>query len=207
MGSSGGSSNRAQQQAEENERERQAQIAASTASVNRIFDDPSRQGQYDRLAADTTAYYTQDLDRQKAENDRRLTFALARGGQVGGSVQADQSQRMGEDYLRGIVEASRRGQAAGADLRNADEQARMNLLAATQAGLDATTGMSRATSTLQSNLQASRAAATAGELGNMFGTFGDIYNQSRQQAEYLRGLRDYSQGGSAYYKPLYGGRG
>lgn len=205
MGSSG---NNAQREADQAERERQAQIAASTGAINRIYDDPARQAQYDKLAQDTTAFYTQDLDRQKADNDRKLKFALARSGQVGGSVQVDQSRKLGEDYLRGVVEASRRGQAAGANLRGADEQSRLNLLGMAQTGLDATTASQRAASTLQGNLQAGMADSTANGLGDMFGSVSDIYRKSEENAGYLRSLRDYNQSGSgAFYRPLYGNGG
>lgn len=201
----GGGSNNSQKEAQRAEEERQRQISQSTASINAIYDSPDRQAQYDRLAADTTAFYRTDLDRQKAINDRKLKFALARSGQVGGSVQAFQGQQLGEDYLRGVVEASRRGQAAAANLRGADEQSRMNLIAMAQSGLDATTAGQRAASTLRSNLEGSMADSRANALGDMFGDFGDVYQRSQQAAEYRRGLRDYAQGGSAYYKPIYGG--
>ena len=202
----GGGSNNSQREAEAAERERQARIAQSTGAINAIYDSPERQAQYDRLASDTTTFYRSDLDRQKEVNDRKLKFALARGGQIGGSVQVDQSTRLGEDYLKGVVEASRRGQAAGANLRGMDEQARLNLIAMAQTGLDATTASARAANSLRSNLEAGKAESTASSLGDMFGSFGDIYQRSQQQAEYKRGLRDYSPG-SAYYKPLYGAGG
>src|SRR6185312_11988773 len=51
--------------------------------------NPSRAGQYDQLARDTTSYYTGQLDDQKALNDRRMRFAITHNKQIGGSVQAD----------------------------------------------------------------------------------------------------------------------
>lgn len=204
MGSSGGSASQAQQQADQAERERQQQIAAATGQINSIFDSPGRQAQYDKITSDTTQYYTDELNRQKAINDRKLKFALARSGLGGSSVQADESQKLGEDYLKGVIEASRRGQSAGASLRAADEQTRTNLIGMAQAGLDATTASTQATNQLRNNLLSSQSDATANQLGDMFGDLSSIYDASKQAADYRRGLRDYSQFGSPYYKPLYG---
>ena len=197
----GSSSNNAQKEADRSEKERQAQISQSTGAINAIYDDPSRQAQYDKLSSDTTAFYTGDLDRQKAINDRKLKFALARSGQTGGSVQADQSQTLGEDYLRGVVEAQRRGSAAGANLRGADEQSRSNLIAMAQTGLDATTSGARAASSLRSNLESSMADSTSNQLGDMFGQFGDIYRRSEDRKELQKGQR-YAY--NTVYQPMFG---
>lgn len=198
MGSS--SNNKAQKQAEENERERQRQITETTGRINSIFDDPSRQAQYDKLSADTQAYYMSDLDRQKAINDRKLKFALARSGQTGGTLQADQGRQLGENYLRGVIDVSRRAQGAAADLRSQDEQARMNLIAMAQSGLDVTTAGSQAASSLRNNLLASQAGSTANSLGDAFANMSDVYDRSRDAYEYRRGQKDFQ----GYYKPLYG---
>src|SRR5690606_35003441 len=170
----GSGSNKAQKQAERNERERQAKIDASVGRINAIFNDPARQGQYDQLAADTTAFLTGDIDRQKADTDRQLRFAMARNGQVGGSVQVDQNKRLGEDYMRAVIEAQRRGNAAGADLRAADEASRGNLLAMAQSGLDATTAASQSANLMRNNLLSGKANATAGAMGDVFGNFADL---------------------------------
>lgn len=200
----GGGSDDAQQQADANERERQAQITAATGNVNKVFDDPARQAQVDKLSSDTTKFYTDDLNQQQAKNALQLKFALARGGQTGGSVQADQGQKLGEDYLKGVVEASRRGQAAGADLKASDEQARVNLLAMAQSGLDATTASSRATSALQNDLESSQASSTSSALGNSFADLSDVYQRS-QDAKALRQGQKYDYG--TLYKGLYGPAG
>lgn len=183
----GGSNDKAAKQAERNEKERQAQIAESTGRINSIFTDPRRTGQYDKLAQDTTAYMTEDLNRQKADTDRALKFSLARSGQTGGSVMADQTKNVGQTYLRGVLEAQRRGAAAGADLRSADEQARANLLLAAQSGTDATTATSQGLSQLQSNLDTARAGANAQGMGDMFSQFSDFYRKSQDEAARRRG--------------------
>lgn len=197
----GGSSSSATRQAEAQERERQAAIAASTGRINEVFNDPARQGQYDQLVKDTQTYYQRDLDQQKGDTDRQLKFAMARGGQTGGSVSIDQNKRVGEDYLRGVIEANRRAQGAGADLRQADEQARSNLLAMAQSGLDATTASSQAASSMRNNLLSGQAGATAQGLGNMFGGMSDVFRRSQDAAELRRGQK---YGMSQIYSPMFG---
>lgn len=183
----GGGSDKAAREAEQQEKERQARIAATTAQINSIFGDPNRTAQYDRLAADTTAFLTDDLNRQKADNDRNMTFAMARSGQHGGSVSADASQNLGESYMRGLVEAQRRGNAAGADLRMQDEQARSNLLAMAQSGLDATTAASQSANMLRNNLASAQAGSTAQGITGFFDSFADVYKRSRDDAATRRG--------------------
>ena len=197
----GGSSNSAQKQADQNERERQAQIAATTGKINSVFDAPSRQAEYGKLAADTTQFYQSDLDKQKLNNDRALKFALARSGNTGGSVQVDKGRTLGEDYLKGVVEASRKGQAAGANLRQTDESSRMNLLAMAQTGLDATTAGSQAASAIRGNLQAGQADATANSLGDMFTNISDVYAKSEAAKKDRSG---YKYGFGSPYTPMYG---
>lgn len=180
-----GGSNSAAKQAQANEDARNAQIANSTSQINGIFDNPARTGQYNQLAKDTTSYYTQQLNDQKAINDRGLKFAMARNGQTGGSVQTDLGAQAGKDYLKGVLEATRRGQAAGASLQSQDEQSRANLIGAAQGGLDATSAASQAASALRSNLQAGQANSTANAFGDAFGDFATIYQKS-QDAKALR---------------------
>lgn len=186
----GGGNNNAQRAAERQEKERQAAIQRSVGSINQVFDAPGRQGQYNDLYSATHQYLTDDLNRQKGQTDRSARFAMARGGHTGGSVAVDTNRRIGEDFLRGTVEADRRAQGAASDLRLQDEQSRMNLIAMAQSGLDATTAASQASSSLQNNLQAGRATATAQGLGDMFGNFGDLYRRSQEAAAERRGQRD-----------------
>ena len=199
----GGGSNNAQRAAEQQEAQRQAAIRRSTGEINAVFDDPARQGQVDQLIQDTLGYFRNDLDRQKANTDRSLKFAMARSGLTGGSASVDANRQVGEDYLRGVVEASRRAQEAGANLQMQDENARQSLLAMAQSGLDATTAASRSASMLQGNLQSGRATATANGLGDMFGNFADLYKRSREAAAERRGVQ---MGLGSYYQPMYGGQ-
>lgn len=197
----GGGSNRAQQQAEQNERERQEAIRRGTAAVNQAFDDPSRRGYIEGDFLDATrAYLGEDLDRQKSDNDRQLKFAMARSGLAGGSAQVDAAREAGEVYNRGKLEVERRSQGAVADLLGADEQARLNLLAMVQSGLDATTASQRASSAMRNNLLSGKSSSVADGLGDVFGQFADVYRRS-QQAKAERDAQKYQF--NTVYQPGY----
>lgn len=194
-------SNSASKQAQANQNAKDAQVKQSTASINNIFNAPSRTAQYGQLAKDTTAYYTNDLDQQKAKNDRNLTFAMARGGQNGSSVDVDNRATAGKDYLKGVIESQRRGQSAAADLQGRDETARANLIAQAQGGLDATSAASNAAASMRSNLQSANSSNTANALGNIFGDFSSIYQKS-QDAAALRNGQLYAY--NTVYQPGFG---
>jgi hypothetical protein len=194
-------SDSAAKQAQANESARTASIANSTGQINQIFDNPARQAQYGQLAKDTSAYYTNQLNDQKTINDRNLKFAEARGGQIGGSVQADQGAQSGKDYLKGVLEAQRRGDAASASLQGQDQQSRANLIAAAQGGLDATSAASQAASAMRGNAQAGMAGATSNALGDTFGDFAGIYQRSQDAAALRNGqLNAYN----TVYQPGFG---
>lgn len=200
---SGGSDN-ASKQAQANEQQRQANIAASTQAINNTFDSPSRTQAYQKLADDTTAYYMQQANRQQDVANRNLKFALARSGQVGGSVQADQGEKLGQDYTNAVTDATRRGQQAGANLQAQDEQERQNLIAAAQGGLDATTAASNAASAMRANLNTAQSSATANALGDAFGDFSNLYQQSKDAKALRQGML-YSY--NTVYQPTFGGGG
>lgn len=171
------------------ERSRQAGIVEATGRINALFDDPKRTAQYGQLAKDTTDFLVGDLDRQKVVADRNTRFAMARSGQTGGSVAVDANRDLGENYLRGVVEATRRGNAAAADLRGADEQSRANLLALAQSGVDATTAGARADGLLASNLAASRGSALANGMSGFYADFADLWRKSQDAAAMRKGQK------------------
>lgn len=195
----GSQDNSAQREAEAAERRRREQIDASVRGVNAAFDSPERQKQYDELLAADRSLYTDDLNRQNTRNNRQLKFAIARNGQAGSSVARDAGRRAGETYQRGVIEAERRAQGDVASLRDADAQARYNLIAQAQAGLDVTTAANQAAMMLRNNLQASRTSATADALGDVFGNFSTLFQQSRDERERRRALEDYN----LLYAPAY----
>lgn len=198
---SGPDPTKAQRSAERAERERQARIASTVSRINQVYDNPSREAEIGDFLNATRQYYRDDLDRQKGDTDRQLRFAMARSGQTGGSVAFDNAKRVGQEYTRGVLEADRRAQAAAADIRAGDEESRLRLIQMAQAGLDTTTASQQAASALRNTLQSGRATATAEGLGDVFGSFADIYRRSRESADQRRGYRDYY---NLFYQPGFG---
>ena len=178
----GGSSNRATQQAERNERERQQQIQQSVAAINAAYNDPARQQQIDEYRAATEALLRQDLDRSKDDADRNARFAMARLGLSGGSADVDTNRNLAETYQRGVIDAVRQAQGAAAQLRAQDQSSRQNLIALAQSGIDATTSAQQAAEALQVNLANARGQVMPNAANQLFGGFADLYRQSQEQA-------------------------
>jgi len=197
----GSSDNSAQNAANQAEQERQAQIAASTSAINKIFSDPSRTSQYDKLASDTTQYYTNDLNRQNTIQQRNLKFALARQGLAGGSQQAAEGGQLGQAYQKGLLQASQYGQQAKANLMNSDESTRMQLLGMAQTGSDTSTSSQMATQGLQSNLQSAQGTAQAQQLGGLFDNFANIYSNSQNQKAQQQAML---YGYGSIFSPMFG---
>ena len=178
--------NKAADEAAKAEAERQAAIKATQGAVNGVFDGPARKAEIGDYVNATRDYYTQGLNRQKADTDRELRFALARGGLTGGSTQNDQAKRFADTYTRGLLDVERRAQGAGAGVEGADQDARARLIALATSGLDATTGAQMSASALRTNLEAGRGDMQVGALGDAFATFKPFIDRSRDAAERRR---------------------
>lgn len=189
MGIFGGSSDKSEKEAQQQADQQKADTQTAITGINSVFDDPARQAQYDKLGSDTTAYYTQDVNNQEAVNARQLKFAQARQGLTGSSVQAGEGAQLSQDYQKQLLQASQAGQSAEAGLKSSDEQSRMNLIADAEAGLDAGTSATQATTALQNNLLTGESGATANTLANGFGDLSQIYNNSQNQKALNSGLQ------------------
>jgi hypothetical protein len=183
-----GASNNAAQQAQQNAEQQQQQVNAATNQINSLFASPNVTNEYSQLGNATTQYYMNQLNQQQQVNNRDMTFALARGGQTGGSLATDEATQAGKDYTQGVLEASQRGQSASASLQAQDQATQANLLSMAQGGLTATAGAQDATSALQSNLDNAKANSTANAFGNAFGDFGSIYSNSTTAAAAKQGM-------------------
>ncbi len=196
----------AQEEATRAEQQRQASIRQTSSEIERIYGSPERQRQYDDFYSATRDLGMADLNTQKSLADRQAKFGLARSGMTGGSRAIDLGAQLGREYTDGLLTVDQRAQAARADLMGADQQAKNNLLALAQSGLDVTTAQQNAAAAMQANLQSGEATRLAGGLGDIFGTASDFYKKSeeeriRRQAEQTYGQSMYS----PYYS--YGGRG
>jgi hypothetical protein len=201
-----GNNDRAQRAATAAEAERNAAISQSTGSIRDIFNSPERQAQYDDLYGATRTLGMGDLDKQKKTADLQAKFALARGGQTGGSRANDVGRALGEDYVKGLLEVDRRALAGKADLMGADQQSQNNLIAMAQSGLDMTTASQQASNALRSNLAAGESTRLAGGLGDVFGSVASLKTAS--DAERIRRQSEKAYGQSMYSPYFnYGGGG
>lgn len=197
---SGGGGN-AQKAAQQQEQDRQNQIAYTTGRINDVYNNPARTAQIGDYVNATRDFYMGDLNRQNADNNRNLKFAFARSGQTGGSNALDTQQKANETYTRGVLDVERKAQGAGADLRAQDEDSRTRLIGMAQAGLDATTATQQANNALRNNIESAQSSMKANALGDAFGNFADIYQRSRDAAAQRQGYKDYY---NLVYQPGFG---
>ena len=196
----GGGNDKAQREAQEQERARQQEIQQTSRSIEAAFGSPERQQQYEDFYSATRDLGMADLNQQKAIADRQSKFALARGGLTGGSRAIDLGAQLGREYTDGLLTVDQRALAAKSDLMDADQQAKNNLLALTQSGLDMTTAQQNATAAMQANLQSAEATRLAGGIGDMFGTASDFYKKSEEERIRRQAEQNY---GQSLYSPYY----
>lgn len=194
----GGGDNRAANEANRQEQQRQAAIANTQGRVNQVFNDPSRAADISDYVGAIRQYHGDDLNRQKGDADRELRFAMARSGLTGGSTQVDQQKLFGEDYARGLLDVERRAQGAGAELESADQDARARLISLATSGLDATTAAQSAASAMRTNLEAGKSSAMANNIGQVFGQTKTFADRARDASEKRRAASDY---GNSLYQP------
>lgn len=185
-----GGSNKAANAANAAEQQRLDAIRNTQSRVNATFDAPGRKADIADYVDATRQYQTDDLTRQKVESDRNLKFALARGGQIGGSVNVDKQAEQGRLYTRGLLAVEGKAQGAGAALEAQDQEARARLISLATSGLDANTGASQAAAAMKTNLEAGKAGMRADTLGNAFGSIADFTKASREGAERRRANKD-----------------
>lgn len=196
----GGSPDKAQKEAQAAEDQRRASVTAAQQQIEGIYSSPQRGADIADLVAATKSFLGGDLSRKNEIAQRGLKFALARSGQTMGSLEVDKRRDLGQEYLRGALEVNRRGDAAGSALRQSDQQSKLDLFSQAAAGLDATTAARNAGESMRANIGLARADATQNGIGDLFGSFADIYKNSRDQ----RGRDDaekYQYGGGTYYAP------
>lgn len=181
------------EEAARREAARQAQTDKTVQGINDLYDGQRRQQQISDYGADLVRFFREDADRQKVDADRNLKFSLARSGQTGGSVAVDANKTLGDEYTKAILEATRRSQAGMADLRQQDAQARTNLIAMAQQGLNMGSASQQALASMRANLDASSANARAQGLGDIFTSVALAKRSSEEAAARRRADRLYTQ--------------
>lgn len=197
-----GGGNSAAKEANREEQRRQAAIKGTQARVNDVFNSPQRAADISDFVNATRSFYQQELDRQKADADRGLKFALAKSGLTGGSTQVDQQGLLADNYGRGQLQVEQKAQGAGASLSAADQDARSRLISLATSGLDATTAAQQASAAMRSNLQAGQSQAQLGSLADSFGQFNQFAQNAKAAQQQRAGFYSVVGGKNA---ALYGG--
>lgn len=184
------------------EAKRQAQVAQSVNAINAAYGKPQREQDIVDYQAAVQNLVNQDLGRQHKDASLGTKFALARSGLTGGSYDLDTNRHLAETFQRGVLEATRKAKGAAAQLRAQDQQAKNNLIALAQSGMDATTAAQQAAEGIRVNLANAQSTAGQESVGDLFSKFGTIYKNSQEQKGKQEAQR-YAGG----FDSLYGGVG
>lgn len=167
---------------------RQDQINRRTQLINRAFESPEREAGYEQYAQALRGILGQQLERRKGERSRQRKFDIARRGQTGGSVDADTRQRLGEQFERAALETEQQAREGVFELRDADEEARRNLIRMARGGQDATTGRQRALTSQQTNLAGAMQDAQSERLGDVFSATAETNRRIRERGAFAEGF-------------------
>lgn len=181
---------------------RDKRIADTQGQIDRVYASPARQQQYTSYGNALRGYYGEQLGRRRTDEARNLKFALAKGGQTGGSVAVDSGKRLGDEFYEAALGQERNVQGSVNALKNADEQQRLALRAQAGQGLSVTQGASRGLEAQRSTLAAADSQARSVGLGDVFTGTAATYRNINERAALQRGL-----GYNARRSDLYGRAG
>ena len=187
----GGSGNDAADEAAAEEARRKAKLVEDQRRIEGIFSSPEREQQIEDFIGSQRGLLQSDLTREKEENDRQLKFALARSGLSGGSADVDQNKELSELFFRGVGEAERRAQNAGAELRSQDQSSKQQLFAQILGGADVTTASQNAAQMMRNNAALASQDATFGAFDTLFGGLGGFYKNTREAAGERRAAQEF----------------
>lgn len=168
--------------------DRQARIDQTRGVINATFDSKQRKAQYADYAASMRDYLGGELIRQKRDTARNLKFSLAKAGQTGGSVAADAGARLGDEYARGAIANERTVQGNLGSLESQDANSRNQLLALATNGMDMTSGLQRANSTLATNLGNATSNGIPKGLGDVFNETAGVYKAINERSAQRKGF-------------------
>ena len=175
------------------EYERQRKAAEAIAAINAVFDNANRQALYKDQRDAVYALNTKEVERQAQDAERANRFAMARNGLLGGSVDIDSNAELNRRTNEGLAQAGGIADAAMADLQNADENARNNLVSMANAGTDATTASQLTTNALKQNADSAAADKAVASVGDLFGSLSNayLYNTLSKYAQALGNVNPY----------------
>lgn len=177
--------------ATQQEAARQAAISSNVNQIDNSF--ASRQPQYQQYLNATRNVYNTELGRQQQIAGRNLKFALARSGNTGGSVAADQGDELGREMAAGSIQAEQKAQSGLANLQSQDNSERLQLINLAQSGADVGNVATQSADAQRANLGAAMAGSTASGLGDVFGGVTQDVNNFNNAAAARRGVNNSNQ--------------
>lgn len=170
------------------EAQRQARISQNVGDINTAFGN--REPQYTDLGAALRERFGQQIGQQTRDATRNTKFALARGGLTGGSASIDAGRRLNRDAGEAVLVGERAAQSGVANLRNADEDARLRMISLAQSGGDIGNAGLQTAGMLKANLANANATANFDQLGNLFGGVAQANRNMNDAAARRRGLTE-----------------
>ncbi len=151
----------------------------------------ARESLYGKVREDAFTAGRRGIDEGAADAARRLKFALFDSGLAGGSVDVDENALLQRTLSKGLLDLGGRADAAAADLRGSDEQTRLGLLQAIDAGTDQGSALSSALNQMKVNADKAAATAQGTNLGDLFGNAGLLYDRRLREIGKTAAQRDY----------------
>ena len=180
-------------QARQQEAERQARVAAATEKINSIFNNSGRDVLYADQKQAVYDLNKRDVERQAQVAGRNNKFALARAGQLGGSLDVDSNAEIGRVTNEGLLQAGGIADASAAELKANDERTRANLISMAQSGIDTGSAATMALQGLDANAKTSAAQRAGASVGNLFADLGQAYYQNQINQGTRAGMNGFGQ--------------
>lgn len=159
---------------------------------------------YSKMRGDIYNYHMNDVNQQKQQAERALRFALARSGQLGGSLDVDQNAQLGDDYNKASTRISSLADSAVNQTRSANDQIKNSLISSAQSGQDVQASLNEAGNRVNSSINAAKDAATANAVGQVFNVLGNQYDKQQFNAG-MGSITKPQTVGTTYSSPGYNG--
>jgi hypothetical protein len=182
-----GSSNSASTAATTQAAQQQASTNSNIDAINSAFS--GRQAQYNNYLGALNSSYQTQLNQQQAQESRQLKFALARGGQTGSSVAADQGSELQREMGQGQITAQEQAQAKLAGLESSDTQEKQQMISLAESGANIGNAAQQTATALQANIQNAQSNLGPNTLGNVFGGIANDITSANTAAQTRMGLK------------------
>lgn len=134
---------------------------------------------YDTVRENAFTAGQRALDEDYADARRSNRFELFARGLNGGSEDIDQSARERRVYSKGLLDLGARADAARAGFRANDEETRLQLLGAIDAGMDQGSALTSASNRMRIAADKAAADAQGTALGDVFNNAGLLYDNGQ----------------------------